>query len=306
MLQFILRRLLLAIPVLFIVITISFFLVRLAPGNPFASERSYPPAVIEKLNAKYGLDAPLHVQYLRYLERVVFHADLGPSTRYIDRSVSEVIAQGLPNSVILGGTAYLIALVFGMGAGILAALKQNSSVDYGSMAVAVLGVSIPNFVLGPLLVIPLSLSLYWLPPARWGDLQHLILPAFTLGALYTAYIARLTRAGLVEVLRSDYIRTARAKGLREGVVLVRHALRGSILPVVSYSGPALAFLLGGTIVVEKLFLIPGLGNFFIEAANARDSFIVVGVTLVVATLLVLLNLLVDVLYALIDPRIAYK
>jgi oligopeptide transport system permease protein len=237
---------------------------------------------------------------------VIFHFDLGPSTRYTERSVSEVIAQGLPNSMILGASAYFIALVLGMGAGILAALRQNSGVDYGAMSVAVLGVSIPNFVLGPLLVIVLSLTLYWLPPARWGDLSHLVLPAFTLSALYTAYIARLTRSGLVEVLRSDYIRTARAKGLREGVILVRHALRGSILPVVSYSGPALAFLLGGTIVVERLFLIPGLGNFFIEAANARDAFIVVGVTLVVAALLVLFNLLVDIVYALIDPRIAYK
>ncbi|BAC92066.1 ABC transporter permease [Gloeobacter violaceus] len=306
MLNFILRRLLFAIPVLLVVVTISFFLVRLAPGGPFMEERAYPPAVIEKLNAKYGLDKPLHEQYFNYMQRVVLHFDLGPSTRYLDRTVGDVIAQGLPNSMILGGTAYLTALVLGMGAGIVAALRQNSGVDYGAMAAAVLGVSVPNFVLGPLLVIVLSLTLYWLPPARWGDLSHLILPALTLSALYTAYIARLTRSGLVEVLRSDYIRTARAKGLRESVVLLRHALRGSILPVVSYSGPALAFLLGGTIVVEKLFLIPGLGNFFIEAANARDSFIVVGVTLVVATLLIVLNLVVDIVYALIDPRIAYK
>ncbi len=306
MLKFILRRLLLAIPVLLVVITVAFLLVRLAPGGPFTEERAYPEAVRAKLNEKYGLDKPLPEQYLNYMGRVLLHGDLGPSTRYIDRNVSDVIAQGQPNSVILGGTAYLIALVLGMGAGIIAALKQNSSLDYSSMAVAVLGVSVPNFVLGPLLVIVLSLTFYWLPPARWGDLSHLILPAFTLSALYTAYIARLTRSGLVEVLRSDYIRTARAKGLRESVVLVRHALKGSILPVVSYSGPALAFLLGGTIVVEKLFLIPGLGNFFIEAANARDSFIVVGVTLVVASLLILFNLLVDILYALIDPRIAYK
>ncbi|UFP96516.1 ABC transporter permease [Gloeobacter morelensis] len=306
MLKFVLRRLLLAIPVLLVVVTISFFLVRLAPGGPFMEERAYPPAVIEKLNAKYGLDKPLHEQYFNYMQRVILHLDLGPSTRYLDRTVGDVIAQGLPNSMILGGTAYLTALVLGMAAGIVAALRQNSGLDYGAMAVAVLGVSIPNFVLGPLLVIVLSLSLYWLPPARWGDLSHLILPALTLSALYTAYIARLTRSGLVEVLRSDYIRTARAKGLRESVVLLRHALKGSILPVVSYSGPALAFLLGGTIVVEKLFLIPGLGNFFIEAANARDSFIVVGVTLVVATLLIVLNLVVDIVYALIDPRIAYK
>lgn len=305
MLKFILRRLLLAIPVLLTVITISFFLVRLAPGGPFSEERAYPPAVIERLNQKYGLDKPLPVQYFNYMNRVLFHFDLGPSTRYLDRSVTDVIAQGLPNSMILGATAYLIALVLGLGIGIVAALRQNTLVDYGAMAVAVLGVSIPNFVLGPILVIGLSLSLYLLPPARWGDLAHLILPAFTLSALYTAYIARLTRSGLVEVLRSDYIRTARAKGLSESTVLLRHALKGSILPVVSYSGPALAFLLGGTIVVEKLFLIPGLGNFFIEAANARDSFIVVGVTLVVASLLTVLNLLVDIVYALIDPRIAY-
>jgi oligopeptide transport system permease protein len=306
MLRFILRRLLLAIPVLLAVLTISFFLVRLAPGGPFMEERAYPEVVRQKLEQKYGLDKPIHEQYLNYLNRVVFHLDLGPSTRYIERSVGDVIVQGLPNSMILGASAYLIALVLGMGAGILAALRQNSSVDYGAMAVAVLGVSVPNFVLGPVLVIVLSLSLYLLPPARWGDLSHLILPALTLSALYTAYIARLTRSGLVEVLRSDYIRTARAKGLREGVILVRHALKGAVLPVVSYSGPALAFLLGGTIVVERLFLIPGLGNFFIEAANARDAFIVVGVTLVVATLLILFNLLVDILYAFIDPRIAYK
>lgn len=306
MLRFILRRLLLAIPVLLTVITISFFLVRLAPGSPFTEERAYPQVVIDRLNQKYGLDKPIYVQYFNYLNRVIFHFDLGPSTRYTERSVSDVIAQGLPNSVILGASAYLLALVLGMTAGVFAALKQNSGIDYGAMSIAVLGVSIPNFVLGPLLVIVLSLTFYILPPARWGDLKHLILPVFTLSTLYTAYIARLTRSGLVEVLRSDYIRTARAKGLSEGVVLVRHALKGSILPVVSYSGPALAFLLGGTIVVEKLFLIPGLGNFFIEAANSRDAFIVVGVTLVVATLLIFFNLLVDILYAFIDPRIAYK
>lgn len=333
MLHFALRRLLGMIPLLLLIMTLTFFLIRSAPGNPFANERGFPRQVIESLNKKYGLDKPVFFltfvkpdqpqhhtswvkrltfrwngsdnQYWNYLKRVVFHLDLGPSTRFEDQTVNDIIRDSLPNSAILGLTAYGIAMVIGLISGVLAALKQNSSVDYLSMATAMIGVSVPSFVLGPVLVIIFSLTLYWLPPARWGDFRHLILPAITLSGIYAAYIARLTRAGMLEVLRSDYIRTARAKGLSETTIVLRHALRGGLLPVVSFTGPALAFLLGGTIVVERIFVVPGLGSFFIEAANARDYTVVMGIVLFVSVTLVVANFLVDVAYALIDPRIRY-
>ncbi|MBI4747658.1 MAG: ABC transporter permease [Acidobacteria bacterium] len=333
MFRFFLIRLAGLIPLLLLILTLSFFLIRSAPGNPFANAKAFPPQVVESLNRQYGLDKPIFFlslvqpddpkqhrpwqqrltfqwngsdnQYWNYLKRVVFSFDLGPSTRYADQTVNDIIRDSLPKSVALGLAAYVIALVVGLGLGILAALKQNTVIDYGAMFFAVLGVSIPSFVLGPLLILVFSLTLYWLPPARWGDFRHLILPAITLSGLYSAYIARLTRSGMLEVLRADYIRTARAKGLSETAVVFRHALRGGLLPVVSFSGPALAFLLGGTIVVEKIFLIPGLGNFFIEAANSRDYTLVMGVVLLVSVFLIVANFLVDLAYAAIDPRIRY-
>lgn len=305
MLQLIVRRLLSTIPILFIVATTTFFLLRLAPGNPFASEKAFEPQVIQALNERYGLDKPLHIQYLNYMKRLL-RADLGPSTRYVGRSVNDMIAEHLPNSMLLGISAYLLALVIGLPLGVLAAVYKNSAIDYISMAIAMIGVSVPSFVLGPILVIIFSLTLFWLPPARWGSLENLILPAITLSAVYISYIARMTRSGMLEVLGADYIRTARAKGLSEWAVVIRHALRGGLLPVVSFTGPAVAFLLAGTIVVERIFAIPGLGHVFIEAANSRDYSVVMGITLFTSAALIGMNLLVDILLGLLDPRISFR
>ncbi len=305
MLQLIVRRLLSTIPIIFVVATLTFFLLRMAPGNPFASEKAFEPQVIQALNERYGLDQPLHIQYLNYMKRLL-RADLGPSTRHVGRSVNDIIAEHLPNSVILGTAAYLLALMIGLPLGVLAAVYKNSAIDYISMTIAMIGVSVPSFVLGPILVIIFSLTLFWLPPARWGSLENLILPAITLSAVYISYIARMTRSGMLEVLEADYIRTARAKGLSERAVVLKHALRGAILPVVSFTGPAVAFLLSGTIVVERIFAIPGLGHVFIEAANSRDYSVVMGVTLFVSVALIVMNLLVDILLGLLDPRISFR
>lgn len=305
MLKLIIRRLLSMIPILWIVVTITFFLLRLAPGSPFTAEKAFPPEVINELNIRYGLDKPLIVQYFNYIKQLLM-GDLGPSTRYIGRTVNEMIWENLPTSIILGLSAYLFALLVGMIIGVISARKQNSKTDYFLMAMAMVGISLPSFVLGPILIIVFSLTLYWLPPAQWGDLRHLILPALTLSAVYIAYIARLTRSGMLEVLRADYIRTARAKGLKESIIIWRHALRGGIIPVVSFTGPALTFLLAGTIVVERIFAIPGLGSIFIEAANSRDYSVVMGITLFVSTLLIIMNLVVDITIGILDPRISYK
>ncbi|MEW6731562.1 MAG: ABC transporter permease [Acidobacteriota bacterium] len=305
MLNLIVKRIIGMILLIFIIITLTFFLLRLAPGNPFANERAFPPETIKALNEKYGLNQPIRVQYFNYL-KALLKGDLGPSTRYIGRTVNDIIAEHLPNSIVLGLIAYGFALLVGLTLGIFAALRQNSLLDYVTMAMAIIGVSVPNFVLGPILVIIFSLSLYWLPPARWGEPRHLILPALTLSAIYIAYIARLTRSGMLEVLRADYIRTARAKGLKEFVVVLRHALRGGILPVVSFTGPALAYLLAGAIVVERIYAVPGLGRVFIEAASSRDYSVVLGITLFLSVVLIVMNLIVDIMLGLLDPRISYK
>ncbi len=225
------------------------------------------------------------------------------SRGYLD----EIIWRSLPVSATIGLLAYLLALVVGISVGSVAALKQNSRWDYASMALAMLGISIPNFVLGPLLVLIFSLTLYWLPPSRWAGFasKNLLLPVLTLSAIHMAYIARLTRAGMLEVLRSDYIRTARSKGLTERNVLVHHALRGGLMPVVSYTGPALAFLLTGTVVVERIFALPGLGNYFIQASLNRDEPLIIGIVAFIAITLLIMNLIVDVAYAFLDPRIRY-
>jgi len=231
--------------------------------------------------------------------------DFGDSLKYQGQSVNEIIRRHLPYSATMGILAYLLALIIGMTAGIVAALKQNSAFDYMSMAIAMLGLSVPNFVLGPILVLAFALGLYLLPPARWGGISSLILPVITLSAIYSAYIARLTRAGMLEIMRSDYIRTARAKGLSEWTVLLKHALRGGIIPVVSFTGPALAALLAGTVVVERVFSIPGLGNIFIQAVLNRDDTLVIGIVAFLSILIMLFNLIVDISYGFLDPRIRY-
>src|ERR1044071_4382313 len=330
MLRFAFRRLLVMGPLVFVVLTITFVMVQMAPGSPFSSQRRLPPEIEANLKAKYGFDQPKFTQYIRYMGRLLGftydrgtkawtwqpYPDFGDSTKYKDKSVNQIIKEALPVSAVLGMMAYVLALIAGLGVGILAAYKQNTWLDHIANGFAMLGVAVPNFILGPVLVLVFSLTLYWLPPARlewafeWGYLRiptprTVLLPVVTLSALYIAYIARLTRSGLVETLRQDYIRTARAKGLSEWRIVTVHALRGAILPVVSFSGPALAFLITGTVVVERMFAIPGLGAYFIDAANNRDHFLILGLTAFGAIALMFANLVVDVAYALIDPRIRY-
>ena len=307
MLRFIIRRLLITIPTILVVITITWGLIRLAPGNFYSGEKAIPAAIEKNIREKYGLDKPWYKQYGRTIWNIVRHFDFGTSLKYEGQSVNSIIARSLPVSATVGILAYLLALVVGIIAGSIAALKPNSKRDYASMALAMLGISIPNFVLGPLLVFIFSLTLYWLPPSRWNGFpsRNVILPVLTLSGLYMAYIARLTRAGMLEVLRSDYIRTARAKGLSETQVVLRHAMRGGLMPVVSYTGPALAFLVTGTVVVERIFVLPGLGSYFIQASLNRDEPLILGIVAFVAITLLLMNLLVDIAYAYLDPRIRY-
>jgi oligopeptide transport system permease protein len=308
MFRFIVRRLLVTIPTILVVISITWVLIKLAPGNFYSGEKPLPPAVEKIIREKYGLDKPWYQQYGKTMWGIIRHLDFGTSLRYEGQSVNSIIKRSLPVSATVGLLAYLLALVVGVTIGCIAALKQNSKWDYGSMALAMLGISVPNFVLGPILVLIFSLGLYWLPPSRWGGFpsRNLVLPVLTLSALYMAYIARLTRAGMLEVLRSDYIRTARAKGLSERDVVIRHALRGGLMPVISYTGPALAFLLTGTVVVERIFALPGLGNYFIQASLSRDEPLIIGIVAFIAITLLLMNLLVDIAYAYLDPRVRYQ
>lgn len=308
MVRFIIRRLLITIPTILVVITITWGLIKLAPGNFYSGEKRLPPAIEKNIREKYGLDKPWYQQYGKTMWSIIRHLDFGTSLRFEGQSVNTIIKRSLPVSAAVGILAYLLALVVGITIGSIAALKQNSRWDYASMAFAMLGISIPNFVLGPILVLIFSLTLYWLPPSRWGGFpsKNLILPVITLSALYMAYIARLTRAGMLEVLRSDYIRTARAKGLSEKDVIIKHALRGGLMPVVSFTGPTLAFLLTGTVVVERIFSLPGLGNYFIQASLNRDEPLIIGIVAFIAISLLLMNLLVDILYAYLDPRVRYQ
>ncbi|HEU4595409.1 MAG TPA: ABC transporter permease subunit [Pyrinomonadaceae bacterium] len=306
MFKFIIRRLLILIPMVLIVVTLTWGLIRLAPGNFYTGEKRLPPAIEKNIRAKYGLDQPWYVQYGRMIGNVL-RGDFGDSLTYPGQSVNSILARTLPVSATLGILAYLLALIVGVTTGTIAALRQNSKYDYASMAIAMLGISLPNFVLGPLLVLVFSLSLYWLPPARWGTFPsvNIILPVITLSAIYMAYIARLTRAGMLEVLRADYVRTARAKGLNERQVVFRHVLRGGLLPVVSFTGPALAILITGTVVVERIFALPGLGNYFINANFARDEPLIIGIVAFISIIILIFNLLVDIAYGFIDPRIRY-
>jgi oligopeptide transport system permease protein len=304
MFRFIVRRLLVTVPMVLVVVSLTWGLIRLAPGNFYSGEKPLPSSIVKNIREKYGLDRPWYVQYGKMLSNTL-HGDFGSSLKYQGQSVNSILRNALPVSATVGLLAYVLALVVGIVSGTLAALRQNSRLDYTSMAFAMLGISLPNFVLGPGLVLLFSLTWYWLPPALWGDAKHLILPVLTLSALYMAYIARLTRSGMLEVLRSNYIRTARAKGLPEHKILIRHALRGGLLPVVSFSGPALAFLITGTVVVEKLFALPGLGNYFINANLNRDEPLIIGIVAFISIVILVFNLAVDIAYGFIDPRVRY-
>jgi oligopeptide transport system permease protein len=303
MVRFIWLRLLQAIPVLLVVITFTFFLVRFAPGGPFDQEKQVLPEVRRALEAQYHLDQPLLAQYGSYLKDLA-HGNFGPSFKYPGRSVNELIAAGFPATAELGLYALLIAVLLGMGAGLIAALHPNTWRDYLPMSAAMTGICMPTLLLGPLLVLVFGIWLEWVPVSGWGDVPgDKILPSLTLGAAYAAYVARLTRGGVLEVMSQDYIRTARAKGLPERVVIFKHALRGGILPVVSFLGPAFAGLLSGSFVVETVFQIPGLGRFFVQAAFNRDYTMILGTTTFLATMIIVFNLLSDVLAAWLNPRV---
>lgn len=304
MLRFILRRALETIPVLLIIITGTFFMVRFAPGGPFDSERNVTPEIKRNLEAHYGLDKPLWVQYLHYL-RQLSRGDLGPSFKYANRTVNELIADSLPVSMELGFEGMAIALAIGVSAGIGASLRPNSATDYIPMSLAMAGVCVPTFVAGPLLVLIFGLWLKWFNPSGWYEPADRVLPAFTLGIYYAAYLARLTRGGMLDILSQDFIRTARAKGAGETRVILKHALRGGMLPVVSFLGPALAGIISGSFIVETVFQIPGLGRYFITAAFNRDYTMVLGTVIFYAALIIFFNLLVDILQVWLNPRVKF-
>jgi oligopeptide transport system permease protein len=302
MIAFLARRLLLMVPTLLVIATLTFVMMRLAPGGPFLSDKEMPARAKQELLQRYGLDRPLHEQYLAFLGNAV-RLEFGPSYKYPDREVRDIIAQGFVVSAELGGWAMLVALLFGVPIGVLAAVRQNGPVDFAIMTLALAGVSVPAFVLGPVLVLVFALTLGWFPAALWTGPESRVLPVLALAVAYIAYIARLTRAGMLEVLQQDYIRTARAKGLRERVVVLGHALQLGLLPVVSYLGPAAARILMGSIVIEQIFAVPGLGRYLVIGAINRDYTLVLGVVLFYATFLMILNLLVDLAYQRLDPRV---
>ena len=302
MIRYALWRILQAIPVLLIVASITFALLRFLPGGPFEREKALPPEILRNIEARYHLDEPLGRQYLRYLADLA-RGDLGPSYKYVGRDVSQILGEALPVSIQLGALAFVISCVFGVGMGLLAAVRRGSASDRGIMLLALFGVSMPSFVLAAVLVLGVGLGLGWLPAALWEGPLYAVLPAITLAALPTAYVAQLTRTSVIEVIDLDHVRTARAKGLSEMRVRLRHVLRNALLAVVTYFGPLLAVLLTGSFVVEQIFAIPGIGRFFVTAVTNRDYPLVMGVTLLYAVLVVAANLAVDLLYGWLDPRI---
>lgn len=304
MLRFVVQRLLVAIPTLFVVVTVAFFMMRAAPGNPFSTDRKLPPAIEKNIEAKYHFDKPLPVQYAEYVGGVL-HGDLGPSLKYRDKTVLEIIKENYRVSLTIGLSAFVISVVLGVGLGVIAAMRQNGPADYATMAIAILGVCIPSFVTAPLLQLVFGSKLGWLPIAAWdgGALPNLVMPVIVLALPQVAIVSRLTRAGMIEALHSNYVRTARAKGLPELDVVLRHAMRAALLPLVSYLGPAFAGLMTGSLVVEKIFGLPGLGKFFVNSALQRDYTVVMGMVIFFATLVIILNLVSDVMYALLDPRV---
>jgi oligopeptide transport system permease protein len=304
MLRFLIRRLVVAIPTVLMVITVAFFMMRAAPGSPFEGDRKLPPEIRANVERKFGFNRPLVVQYADYLGGVL-HGDFGPSLKYHDKTVLQILQENYPVSLKLGLTAILIALVTGVSLGVLAALRQNQIADYLTVSIAILGVTIPSFVTAPLLQLVFGSKLGILPIAGWdgGAPANMVLPVAVLALPQIAIISRLTRAGMVEALHSNWVRTARAKGLPEHMIVTRHALRAAILPLVSYLGPAIAGLLTGSLVVERIFNLPGLGKFFVVSALQRDYTVVMGMVIVYAVLIVALNLAADVLQAVLDPRV---
>ena len=306
MLKLIFKRLLEAIPTLFVLVTISFFMMRLAPGSPFTNEKGYPPEVMANIEAKYHLNEPLTTQYLSYWKSLA-QGDLGPSFKYKDYSVNELLAQAFPVSIKLGLYAFALALVLGVTFGVIAALRQNSWLDYLLMSFSMTGVVIPSFVTAPILILLFAVSLHWLPGGGWnnGAFNNMILPTVALALVYLAGIARIMRGSMIEVMNSQFIRTARAKGLPLRVIVWKHALRPALLPVISYLGPAFVGIITGSIVIETIFGLPGIGQLFVNGALNRDYGMVLSLTILMGILTIAFNAVVDVLYAVIDPKIRY-
>jgi oligopeptide transport system permease protein len=306
MLRYVIRRVAGVVPTLLVIITASFFIVRLAPGGPFDQEQTLPPQVRANLDKAYGLDRPLALQYWRYLNGLA-HGDFGPSLKQRDFTVTELITQGLPVSAALGLAAMLLAIPLGVSLGIVAALRRNTAIDFGISGLAVLGMALPGFVTGPLLALVFGVYLQWLPVAGWesGTARYILLPAATLALPLIAYVARLTRASVLDTFRANFIRTARARGLGPWRILCRHALRPAMLPVVSYLGPATAFVITGSLVVETVFGLPGTGRYLVQGAINRDYTLVMGMVIVYGTLVLLLNLLADLAYGWLDPRVRH-
>jgi oligopeptide transport system permease protein len=306
MLRYIVGRVLGLVPTLFVIVTVAFFIMRLAPGGPFDEEQAVPPEIAANLHAAYGLDQPMLVQYGRYLVHLA-HGDLGPSFKYKDYRVAELIGRGLPVTITVGVLALLLAVGLGVPLGFVAGLHHDGWPDRMLMAAALIGIALPGFVVAPLLALVFGVRLAWLPVAGWepGDASYLVLPVITLALPFIAYVARLTRGSLLEVLQAPYLRAARAKGLERGALLRRHALKPTLLPVVSYLGPAAAALLTGSLVVEQVFGLPGVGRYFVQGAINRDYTLVMGMVIFYAVLILVLNLVVDLLYGWLDPRIRH-
>jgi oligopeptide transport system permease protein len=306
MLFYVVKRLLWAIPVLLAISLITFTLMHVIPGGPFDQERHLPPEIEKNVRAKYNLDDPLWKQYVDYVKGIILTGDLGPSLKYKGRNVQDILADTFPVSLQLGLWAVLLALCIGIPLGIVSAVKQNTPIDYASMFFAMVGVSIPNFVLGSLLIYVFAVKLGWLPVARWEGIKYMIMPVLTLGTPPAAFVARLTRASMLEVIRQDYIRTAYAKGLSQRIVILKHALKNSLIPVVTYLGPLIAAFVTGSFIVEYVFALPGMGKYFITSVLDRDYTMIMGTILFYGFILVIMNLIIDILYAFIDPRIRYE
>ena len=304
--RYAMRRLVGVVPTMLVLITIAFFLIRLAPGGPFDAEKTLPPEIQANLEARYHLDEPLIAQYFRYLAQIATF-DFGPSFSYRDWTVNELIAAGFPVSLTVGLLALALALLVGTSIGVLAALRQNTLLDYTSMGVAMIGISVPSFVIAPVLILLVAVQAGWLPAGGWDwGWQRMVLPVVTLALPMTAFVARLTRGSMIEVLHSNFIRTARAKGLPEAQVVRRHALKPALLPVFSYLGPATAGLITGSLVIERIFTIPGLGSYFVQGALNRDYTLVMGVVIFYGFIIILMNFIVDLLYAWLNPKIRHE
>lgn len=306
MFRFVLKRLFEAIPTLLVLITITFFLMRFAPGSPFTGERSLPPEVLQNIEAKYGFDKPVHEQYFNYLGGLL-QGDLGPSFKYKDYTVNELVAQALPVSAKIGLMAFSFTVFFGVLIGTIAALNQNTWIDYSIMSTAMTGVVMPSFVFAPLLIYIFSIKLGWLPAGGWhgGQLEYMILPMLGMSLLYIASFARIMRGSMIETMHSNFIRTAKAKGVPHHQIVLKHAMRPAMLPVVSYMAPAFVGIITGSVVIETIFGLPGLGKLFVNGALNRDYSLVLGLTILIGSFTILFNAIVDIVYAWIDPKIRY-